>query len=143
MNGFGIVQINGVEIDAGRLPVSLPEPVVPPGGTPVKRVYYSDVSTIDDQFYLIGDGLTLYLSCFCAGAQGVLGGNVVSLWIDENGDGLNLELVPPPLFVDGASNYRSLTDEIPGNGIRRILLRRERLGGGSALIHGQWEGYVL
>jgi len=124
----------------GRLKVSQEPPAPPVGTTGIVQTEYGDVDTYDDIEYTIPDGETLVLQRFSGGGEQTNGGNVIELWYDPNGNGINMEIIDA-IFCDGSSDQHDLNDEFVGNGTRKIRLRRKRLSGGAVALFGRWEGY--
>jgi hypothetical protein len=96
VNGIIIRDVNGnyAELTAtGRVKVSQEPPTAPPDTTAVINREYGLVSTSDDIDYLIPSGETLTLQRFSAGGQQAQSGNVVELWYDPNGNGVDMEII--------------------------------------------------
>lgn len=129
-------------VDAsGRLQVSLPAPLPPPGTTGVNITEYSGVAGTLDNVYVIPNGATLFIQRFSASAEvDTSGGNVVELWYDPNGTGVGMTVIDA-VFVGGNAEQHDLAITYIGNGTRAIRMRRSRLSGGTKSIFGRWEGY--
>lgn len=113
---------------------------VPPGNNPKDDTQLSNVTGTVDSFYVITSGKTLTFLTTAAGSQTASGGNRISIYYDPNGDLSVLTLIAA-LYVNGNSSFVNLNNKFLGDGIRRIVLRRTRLGGGASEIFGSWQGY--
>ena len=112
----------------------------PVGTTEIIQTEYSDSSGTQDSFYTITNGETLTLTRFSAGAASSTEGSVIELYYAPNGNTTGLEIIDV-IFAKGSSDQHDLLQEFVGDGTRAILLRRERLDGGSRLMFGRWEGF--
>lgn len=114
---------------------------VPDGATSVTRTQFSNMTGTVDDLYTITNGKTLTLQRFAGGAEvDTTAGNVISLYEDPNGD-LSVLNVIAVIFASGSSQQFDIGEEFVGDGVRRILLRRRRLGGGTKELFGRWEGF--
>ena len=146
------IQISGIDENGlvrkvvtthtGRLLVSQEPPSAPPETTSIKQTEYGLVSGSHDNVYVIPNGETFILQRFMAGSiEAAIGGSSVELWYDPDGDaGVNMEIIDV-LFVNGTSDFHDLHEDYIGDGTKRIIMRRNKIGGGSTTIFGRWEGY--
>ena len=124
-------------VDAsGNLKVTTPPPT-----PPVNIIEYDAVGTVHDSYYTIPDLKTLVITRLLSGSEMTNAGSSVLLYLDPDGTGLNLELITAQ-FSNGSNATSDLGLPVIGNGIKRILLRRNAFGGGARIILGQWTGYI-
>lgn len=121
--------------------VNLP-PTTPEGKTRVEVIEYSNINTQTDVTFLIPATETLVLQYFSASGEAETdGGNVIELWDDPNGDGSVLNIISV-IHCNGSGDERNLPlPEFLGDGVRRIRMRRDRLGGGFGWVFGEFVGY--
>lgn len=113
---------------------------VPADGTKVGTVKYDNVNGATDEVYTIPNNKTLIIQNLIGGAEVTGQGSVVELWYDPNGN-KNGMIIIDAVHTSGESMQHGLCVSFVGNGTRRIVMRRRRLGGGSCEIFGRWEGY--
>jgi len=124
-----------------RMLVSQEPPTPPPATLAVVATEFSDMSGTVDTIIPITDTKILTLQRFAGGAE-VDGpaGNVIELFDDPNGD-LSVLNVIDVIFASGNSDQHDLNAPFIGDGTRRIILRRRRLGGGAREIFARVEGF--
>jgi len=132
--------INAKVSQDGFLRVVSPPPQPPPGTTEVKVVLQSNVAGPVDTFIPITNGKVMTTQLVSSGAQASVSGCKVELFEDPNGDLSVLNLVTA-LYVDGSSRDTAISDEFTGNGVRRLVLRRTNLSGGSIEIFAAFRGF--
>ena len=140
---FNIVDENGDNIIInGRIPIDASPPDAPVDTTSIVVTEFGNVSTSDDNTFLIPDGDILVIQRFSAGAEiDSTAGSVVELFHDPDGDGgTNMEIIDV-IFASGTSDQHDLRSEFLGDGTALIRMRRLRFSGGSKQIFGRWEGY--
>jgi hypothetical protein len=125
---------------AGELIVAQPPPSAPPNTTAVTQQYFSSISTTQEDFYTITSGKTLVIQRFRAACGEANDVTNVYLYDDVNGDLSVLNLIEI-IFLNGGQFAYNLDFEIPGDGTRRVLVRRDPLGGGARLAFAKWEGF--
>lgn len=125
---------------SGELRVVNPPPEAPIGTQSITQTAYGDVSTITDTIWVIPNGSTLVVQRFSASGASSVQGSVCVLYYDPNGD---LSVLTPisVIHVDGNSDEKDLNSTYTGNGVRRIVMRRERLNGGAKSLFASWIGY--
>lgn len=141
--GFNIVDENGDNIIInGRIPIDASPPDAPEDTTPVVITEFGNVSSSDDNTFLIPSGDTLVIQRFSAGAEAdTTAGNAIQLFHDPDGDGGTNMSIIDVIFASGTSDQHDLRSEFVGDGTALIRMRRLRFSGGSKLIFGRWEGY--
>lgn len=119
----------------------------PSGTTPVSQGVVGDVNggvppAYANSFYTIPNGATLRIQRFSGGAEVDTAGSKVSLFYAPNGNETGLELIRAG-YASGNNFEFTLDYTAPaaGNGTRAIMIRRERLAGGTIEIAGFWDGY--
>lgn len=127
--------------DDGRLVVNSAVSA-PPNNTAVNVAEVSSMTGTQNSFYTIPNGEQLKIQRFSGGSEVATDGNKVELYWAPNGNTTGIVLVRVG-YVSGSNFEYGLDYNAPelGNGTRAILLRRVRLGGGSAEIAGFWDGY--
>ncbi len=140
---FNIVDQNGDNIIInGRIPIDASPPDAPEDTTPVVITEFGNVSSSDDNTFLIPSGDTLVVQRFSAGAEAdTTAGNAIQLFHDPDGDGGTNMTIIDVIFASGTSDQHDLRSEFIGDGTALIRMRRLRFSGGSKLIFGRWEGY--
>ena len=127
--------------DSGNQYVITPTPAAPEGTTAISDTQISYMSGEEDSFTVIPNGEDLTIQRFKAGCEIDTGGSKVELYYAPNGNTTGMILIEV-LFLNGSSGFADLTYNPPtGDGTAAIMLKRERLGGGSSEIFGKWEGY--
>jgi hypothetical protein len=130
-----------VTVDSsGRLLVSTPPPQPPPNTLPVVLTGVGTVSGDNDVEYTITNGSTLVIGRLLAGAEEMTKAGKITLYDNPDGNGVTLNLIAT-LYVNGSSDVADLTETFDGDGIRKIILRRTNLGGGSKEMFARFEGY--
>lgn len=128
---------------ARRLLVSQEPSVPPPGETAITDTQFDSVATVDDSFIVVPSTKTVTITRLAAGAGIGNGGSKVEIYEAPNGDATGIIFIAV-LFIDASSDQVDLNfTTSAGDGTRAILLRRERLGGGSTEIFGNWQGTFL
>ena len=126
--------------DSGRLLVSTPPPQPPANTTPVILTGFGGVSGDVDQEYVITNGKTLIIGRLLAGAAGMNKAGRVTLYDNPDGNLVTMNLIAT-LYVNGSSGIADLSEKFIGDGVRKVILRRSNLGGGSAEMFSRFEGY--
>lgn len=127
---------------SGRIKVDSSPPDAPLDTIPVIATEYDNVSTTDDNVYIIPLGEKLIIQRFSAGAEvDTTAGNAIELWEDPNGDGSVLNIIDV-IFASGTSDQHDLREEFLGDGTLAVRMRRKRYSGGAKEIFGRWEGYL-
>ncbi|MFQ5472598.1 MAG: hypothetical protein ACE5FA_06925 [Dehalococcoidia bacterium] len=154
MSGFSVVEGDvalvdqgsgeAAEVQGGRLLVSDVPATPPTGATAVSQQAVGDVSGSTDTIYVIPNAQTLTVSTLLAGAESVEGkkASKVALYEDPNGDLSVLNYIGVPAYVANSNFAQALNESFVGDGTRRIVLRRERLDGGTLEIAGYWSGWL-
>src|SRR3989338_9328793 len=143
--GITIVDANNPALKAsvdtsGRLLVSTPPPTPPADTTPVIITAFGPVSGNAESPYIITNGKTLVIGRLLAGSEEATKACRVTLYENSNGDGVTLNLIAT-LYTNGNSDKFDLSQKFQGDGIRKIILRRTNLGGGSKEVFARFEGY--
>jgi hypothetical protein len=125
---------------SGRLLVSTPPPQPPPNTTPIILTGFGAVSGNNDIEYTITNGKKLIIGRLLAGAEAMTKAGNITLYDNPDGNKVTLNLIAI-LYVNGSSDVADLTESFQGDGIRKIILRRTNLGGGSKEIFARFEGY--
>lgn len=119
-------------------------PAAPPQGSiPISDVVYDEINKQDDRFTVIPTGEQVFVQLLAAaGGWDNTGGSEIVLFYAPNGDTTGLILIDA-LITNGSSPITPVTFKVPdlGDGTRAILLRRDRLGGGSSKVKAKWSGY--
>lgn len=144
----GIFKITGAtgriaEVDnQNRLLVSLDAPATPVNITRVQHTQFSEINEDSsvDTYYTITNAKTLKIEYLRGSSEDNETNSCISLYYDSDGTGNNLELLAVG-FTSGTSFEYNINREFVGDGIKRILLRRERLDEGDRQIFGQFAGY--
>ena len=126
--------------DSGRLLVSTPPPKPPPNTTPVILTGFGSVSGDVDQEFLITNTKTLVIGRLLAGAAGMNKAGRITLYDNPDGNLVTMNIIAT-LYVNGSSGIADLSEKFIGDGIKKIILRRSNLGGGSAEMFSRFEGY--
>jgi len=130
-----------VTVDSsGRLLVSTPPPQPPPDTMPVILTGFGTVSGDNDVEYTITNGSRLVIGRLLAGAEEMTKAGRITLYDNPDGNGVTLNLIAT-LYVNGSSDVADLTESFEGDGVRKIVLRRTNLGGGSKEMFARFEGY--
>lgn len=125
-----------------RLKVVSPPPTIPDGASQVLIVEDDNVSGTVDTIHVIPNGKTLHITRFSGGAEFSVDGSKITLYRDPNGDGTNMTIISAG-FVNGGNFLADLIEQIEGDGIKAIRLRRKNLTGGVANIFARVEGYEI
>jgi len=113
----------------------------PDGSTPIVQTAFSDMSGTVDTLFTITNGTILTIQRLTAGAEvDATSGSVIELFEDPNGD-LSVLNVIDVIFASGTTSQLDIGEDFTGDGTRRILLRRRRIGGGSREIFARWQGF--
>ncbi len=120
-----------------RLAVVQKPPAPPPLSTPVIITDSDSVSGTKDHEYVITSGKTLHLSRFMGGSESGNSGSKLSLLYD---DGQSKEILAIG-FANGSNFMYDLSQDILGDGTKKIIIRRENLDYGQKEIFTRFEGY--
>lgn len=139
---FHLVEIDGASFTPdGRLKVAQEPPATPPATTPVEVGGIATVSNTSDTTYTVTTGKTLVIQNFNGGGAPEGKGSKVELFDDPQGNGTGMTLIRVA-YVNGNSFSLDLNRSVgPGDGTRRVRLRRTNLGGTSREIAGFFAGY--
>lgn len=135
VDGGNALRVTGqVSIDVG---------IIPDGAVEVLITDYDDVKTDLDNVHVITNGKTLHIQGLLGSAEwNNVGGGVVELYYDPNGDGTGMTLIAAG-HVNGTTFSYPLREEYAGDGTKAIRMRRIILGGGSLWIFGRVFGYEI
>ena len=133
---------NLAEVTAsGEIKVVTPPPTTPVGGIRVEQIEYDEVSGTDVSDYVIPENTCLTIQRFISGCASSTEGSVAELWLDNNGNGLDMEVIDAH-HIKGSHELSVLERTITGDGTKVIKMRRKRLDGGGKNILAKWEGYL-
>ena len=144
----GLFQLRGVsgrvaEVDLqNRLLVSMEAPTNPVGVTDISHTQFSEVAenNYTDTYYTITPNKILVIDYIRGSSEDNEKSSSVSVYYDEDGTANNLALIAVG-FTNGTSFEYNINRQFTGDGIKRIVLRRERLDAGDRDIFGQFTGH--
>lgn len=125
----------------GELIISKPPPTAPPNTAPISVIASGQITGTVNTFFTPTSGKTLTIQLIKGSAESSVDGSAVTLIKDPNGDLSVEELIEIPMQLNGNNEEFNLSTDILGNGVLRIVLRRERLDGGQKRVSAKWEGF--
>lgn len=137
--------INVETTSDGRLKVAQEPPAAPTGTTAVSNTYDGTISanTSVDSFYVIPNGQQLTIQSFNGGGASAANGGSIEMFYDPNGNLSVLTTISVAFIPDAGGNFSfDLKNQFVGDGTRRIVTRRTRLGGISGRMFASWFGYL-
>jgi len=126
--------------DNGRIAITR-QPVVPIGATAIELTADTLINMLTDDVYTIPSAKTLYITKFLGSASYASNSSKVSLYYDPNGTGIGMSLIKT-VFVNGNNFEFDVYEKYVGDGVKKIRLRREPMGGGLREVFGKFEGYL-
>ena len=140
---FNIVEVDGVEVEAGRLKVETQSLAPPTGFIGVKQTIDEEVQGNNSvsNTYLIPSGKTLRLSGLYLTCERALTSSKVTLYYAQNGVLDGTEIVIDKILLEADLGSVSLIDEFIGNGTNAIILVAKRMGSGEREVYTKWWGY--
>ena len=140
LSNINQIWTSGRATASGELIISQPPPSPPPNTTQIVKQYFIDSATQQNDFYTVTNGKILVIQRFrsASGAANNVTNNY--LYLDDTGTGSPLVLIEL-IILNGNQFSYDLNYPITGNGVRRILTRRDPLGGGTRIMFSKWEGF--
>ncbi len=130
----GRVRVSGGVAEAPAGTDAVVQPVI-------QRITIGNNQTVDE-FYTITSGKALTIQVFDASAEsaGTRKSVIFTLYEDPTGTGTPL-ITLKTIMGNNLNEERIIDQTFIGDGIRRILLRSEQIGGAQMIISRMWQGF--